>query len=73
MQPETSEPEDPPEPNRAATRIPQAAWKLSAYLSLVNATNHQNVEGLTYNFDYTEQGSVNGVPVLPIFGAKGEW
>lgn len=32
-----------------------------------------NVEGLTYNFDYSEKGSVTGLPVLPIFGLKGEW
>jgi len=48
-------------------------WKFSGYLSLINATNHSNVEGTTYNYDYTEKGSVNGLPILPIFGVKGEW
>tara|TARA_R110002073_G_scaffold334897_1_gene525481 strand:- start:29364 stop:32117 length:2754 start_codon:yes stop_codon:yes gene_type:complete len=48
-------------------------WKFSSYLSLVNATNHRNVESNTYNFDYSEQGSISGLPVLPIFGVKGEW
>jgi TonB family protein len=48
-------------------------WRLSAYLSFINATNHKNVEALTYNYDYSEQGSVNGLPILPVFGLKGEW
>jgi hypothetical protein len=48
-------------------------WRISGYLSLINATNHTNVEGRTYNFDYTEKGSVNGLPVLPVLGIKGEW
>ena len=48
-------------------------WKFAAYLSLINATNHTNVEGVTYNFDYSESGSINGLPILPVFGIKGEW
>ncbi len=48
-------------------------WKFSAYLSLINATNHANVESLTHNFDYSEEGSVNGLPVIPVFGLKGNW
>lgn len=48
-------------------------WKFSAYLSLVNSTNHRNVESRTYNFDYTQKGSVAGLPILPILGVTGEW
>jgi TonB family protein len=48
-------------------------WKFAAYLSLLNSTNHTNVEGVTYNFDYTQKGSINGLPILPIIGVKGEW
>jgi hypothetical protein len=48
-------------------------WRLSAYLSFINATNHANVEALTYSYDYSEQGSINGLPILPVFGMKGEW
>jgi len=48
-------------------------WKFSTYLSVINATNHANVEAPSYNYDYTEKGSVNGLPILPIIGVKGEW
>jgi hypothetical protein len=48
-------------------------WKFAVYLSVINSTNHANVEGLTYNFNYTEKSSVNGLPILPVFGIKGEW
>ena len=48
-------------------------WKLSAYLSLVNAYNRENVEGFSYNFDFTERENVVGLPILPILGLKGEW
>lgn len=48
-------------------------WKLAAYLSVINATNRRNVERRTYNFDYTEKGAISGLPVLPVFGVRGEW
>jgi len=48
-------------------------WKLSAYLSLVNAYNRENVEGFNYNFDFSDRQNVTGLPVLPILGVKGEW
>jgi len=48
-------------------------WKLGGYLSLINSYNHGNVESITYNFDYTEEGYIFGLPVLPILGVKGEW
>jgi TonB family protein len=47
-------------------------FKIIAYLSLINAYNHANVEGLQYNFDYTETAPINGLPVLPILGIRGE-
>ncbi len=48
-------------------------WQLSAYLSLINAYNHQNVEAVDYNYDFTEKANTTGLPILPIFGVKGEW
>jgi outer membrane receptor protein involved in Fe transport len=48
-------------------------WKLSFYLSLINATNHANVEALDYNFDFSETTNITGLPILPILGIKGEW
>ncbi len=48
-------------------------WKLSAYLSLVNAYNRENIEGFDYNFDFSDRQNITGLPVLPILGIKGEW
>ncbi len=48
-------------------------WKFSAYLSVVNAYNRQNVESIAYNYDYSQRGSTNGLPIFPVLGAKGEW
>jgi len=48
-------------------------WKLGGYISLLNAYNYDNVEQLTYNFDYSQKGSVKGLPIIPILGVKGEW
>lgn len=48
-------------------------WKLSAYLSLINATNYKNAEKTDYNFDYSEKSTTNGLPILPILGVKADW
>ena len=48
-------------------------WKLTAYLDLQNATNAQNVEVQGYNYDYSEEDPVTGLPLLPAFGFRGEW
>ncbi len=48
-------------------------WRLSTYLSLVNAYNRENPEGLNYNYDYTESQVSSGLPILPILGIKGQW
>lgn len=48
-------------------------WELSAYLSVSNAYNRANVESLGYNYDFTKTESVSGLPVLPIFGVKGQF
>jgi hypothetical protein len=48
-------------------------WILGAYLSLNNATNSQNVEGQSYNFDFTESSATTGLPLFPIFGVKAEF
>jgi TonB family protein len=48
------------------------AWRLSAYFSLYNAYNHGSVEGIVYNYNYTEQKTQTGIPILPIIGLKAE-
>jgi len=49
------------------------AWKLSAYLDVQNAYNSQNVEGITYNFNFTNRQYVTGIPFLPSIGLRGEF
>jgi TonB family protein len=52
-------------------------WKhhdgaFTVYLDVQNAYNHQNVEGINYNFDYSQTTQTHGLPILPIIGFKGE-
>ncbi|UQA58538.1 TonB family protein [Polyangium aurulentum] len=49
-----------------------SAWKLSAYVDIQNIYNHQNPEGVTYNYDYTKSSYVSGLPILPSLGLRGE-
>ena len=49
------------------------AWKLSAYLDVQNAYNHQNTEGIAYNYDYSKSKPVTGLPFVPSFGLRGEF
>jgi hypothetical protein len=48
-------------------------WILSAYLDIQNLTNAQNPQSLSYNYDYSKKAFTAGLPVLPIFGIKGEF
>ena len=47
-------------------------WKLSAYVDVQNAYNRKNVEGRSYNFNYSRSGNATGLPLLPIVGIRGE-
>jgi hypothetical protein len=48
------------------------SWSLSAYLDVQNIYNHRNVEGIGYNFDYSQMQPTRGLPILPILGLRGE-
>jgi TonB family protein len=48
------------------------SWKLSAYLDVQNVYNAKNVEEVGYNYDYSERQTVQGLPILPIIGLRGE-
>lgn len=48
-------------------------WKLDTYLDLQNATNHRNVEVMSWSWDYTEEQPITGLPILPVFGVQGSW
>jgi outer membrane receptor protein involved in Fe transport len=48
-------------------------WALTAYLDLQNVTNRQNVEGTSYNFDYSQRGDAHGLPIFPILGLRADF
>ena len=43
------------------------------YLDLQNATNAENVELMSWNFDYSEEDPVTSIPIVAAFGLKGAW
>jgi hypothetical protein len=48
------------------------AWKLMLYVELRNAYNRENAEAITYNYDYSRNKPVSGLPLLPVLGIRGE-
>ncbi|MDJ0762529.1 MAG: TonB-dependent receptor [Myxococcota bacterium] len=48
-------------------------FMLTAYLDLQNAYNRANPVGTTYNYDFTEKGVQQSLPIIPILGIKGEF
>jgi hypothetical protein len=48
-------------------------WILSAYLDIQNLTNSSNGQGISYNFDYSENKAAEGTPIFPIIGVRGEF
>jgi TonB family protein len=48
-------------------------WKLGAYLDVMNVYNRGNVEGVTYNYNYTQQTTVTGIPFLPNLGLRADF
>lgn len=48
-------------------------WTLNVYLDLTNAYNNAAVEGIAYNYNYTESAFFEGLPILPVLGAKGSF
>ena len=43
------------------------------FLDVENATNHTNVQEINYSYNYQQQATVNGLPMLPTLGIKGEF
>jgi hypothetical protein len=48
-------------------------WILTAYLDIQNIMNAKNPSSLQYSYDYAQNENVNGLPILPTFGVKGEF
>ncbi|MBX3229360.1 MAG: TonB family protein [Labilithrix sp.] len=48
----------------------QNGMKMSAYLDLYNAYNQGNVEGASYNYNFSQSTFATGVPILPSLGYR---
>ncbi len=48
-------------------------WNLDVYLDLTNAYNNAAVEGVAYNYNYSQSAFFEGLPILPVLGAKGSF
>ncbi|MFW2390643.1 MAG: TonB-dependent receptor domain-containing protein [Polyangiales bacterium] len=47
-------------------------WRLAVFLDIRNAYNQQNQEGIIYNYDYSQQTPLLGLPIIPSLGVRGE-
>jgi TonB family protein len=47
-------------------------WRLALYLDVQNAYNAANQEGLVYDYRYRQSTELNGLPILPVLGVRGE-
>jgi len=47
-------------------------WKLAAYADVQNVTNAVNPQGRVYNYNYTKNQQVRGLPIIPSIGLRGE-
>jgi hypothetical protein len=48
-------------------------WTLNAYLDLQNVYNRMNQEDIVYNYDFTQQRRVTGLPLIPSIGLRAEF
>lgn len=47
-------------------------WRLALFLDIRNIYNRQNQEGIVYNYDYSQQTPLLGLPIIPALGIRGE-
>ena len=58
---------------RASKRFKLEHSAIEIYLDVQNVTDRQNPEEIAYNADYTQRRYIEGLPILPVFGAKWEF
>jgi TonB family protein len=46
---------------------------LTVYLDILNVTNRKNSEGVSYNYDFTREDYVPGIPFFPSLGLRFEY
>lgn len=47
--------------------------RINGYIEVINVYNRANPEAVDYNFDYTEEIFVSGLPIFPNLGMKAEF
>jgi outer membrane receptor for ferrienterochelin and colicin len=48
-------------------------WKFSIYLDVQNVYNAPNAEQILYDYRYAQTAAINGLPLIPSLGVKGEF
>ena len=48
-------------------------WKMALYFEVMNVYAQQNIEGYTYNRDYSKKKPVHGLPIIPFVGIRAEF
>ena len=48
-------------------------WRFSAYLDVQNVYNNAAVEGLAYNYNFSQEQYQTGIPIIPSLGMRGEF
>ncbi|HEY3666715.1 MAG TPA: TonB family protein [Polyangiaceae bacterium] len=58
---------------RVSKRFKLEQSQLELYLDVQNLTNRDNPEEIAYNADYSQRRYIEGLPLLPVLGAKWEF
>jgi hypothetical protein len=58
---------------RVSKRFKLKQSQLELYLDVQNVTNRDNPEEIAYNADYSQRRYIEGLPLLPVLGAKWEF
>jgi len=48
------------------------AWRLALFLDIQNVYNAKNPEGRIYNYDFSQDAQIRGLPIIPALGIRGE-
>jgi TonB family protein len=55
---------------RIDKRFTFKSWILALYVDVSNVTNHANIEGWSYSYDYTARVNVTSLPIIPSLGIR---
>ncbi|MBL8910143.1 MAG: TonB-dependent receptor, partial [Archangium sp.] len=48
-------------------------WMFAIYLDVQNVTYRRNVEAVVSSYDYSQEGYLSGLPILPVLGLRAEY